>query len=132
MRSQRDLYKNLYTQAVRAAGDQVPIQLERTYLPEGGDVGGQNDGEPQPDGRVRDLEAQIDKLNKQIDQLREENDTYRKEKSANEKILLEQMETLRGEVKELTRLNCKLTSHSEVNEEKFKVGETVEWVWDVG
>ncbi|KAJ8976057.1 hypothetical protein NQ317_009247 [Molorchus minor] len=28
---------------------------------------------------------------------------------------------MRGEVKELTRLNCKLSSHAEMNEEKFKV-----------
>ncbi|KAJ8922301.1 hypothetical protein NQ315_004243 [Exocentrus adspersus] len=120
LRNQRDMYKNLYSQAVKAAGD-VPMQLERSFLPEGGESKMQTDTETEFDGKVQELEKEITKLNKQVEHLKEENETYRKEKSANEKILLEQMENLRGEVKELTRLNCKLTSHAELNEEKFKV-----------
>ncbi|KAJ8928669.1 hypothetical protein NQ314_018763 [Rhamnusium bicolor] len=121
LRNQRDMYKNLYTQAVKASGEDVPMQLERTFLSEHGESKMQTDAESQLEDKIQDLENQIEKLNKQVEHLKEENDTYRKEKSANEKILLEQLDNMRGEVKELTRLNCKLTSHSEVNEEKFKI-----------
>ncbi|XP_018575772.1 nucleoprotein TPR isoform X3 [Anoplophora glabripennis] len=121
LRNQRDMYKNLYTQAIKATGEDVPMQLERSFLPDGSEAKMQTDAEAQLEEKVRELAGQIEKLNKQVEHLKEENETYRKEKSANEKILLEQLDNMRGEVKELTRLNCKLSSHADVNEEKFKV-----------
>ncbi|XP_074025813.1 nuclear basket protein megator isoform X2 [Leptinotarsa decemlineata] len=121
LRNQRDMYKNLYTQAVKGSGEEVPSQLERTFLPENGETRMQTDSDTQFEEKIQDLENQVEKLNKQVEHLKEENETYRKEKSANEKILLEQLENMRGEVKELTRLNCKLSSHADLNEEKFKV-----------
>ncbi|CAG9816022.1 unnamed protein product [Phaedon cochleariae] len=120
LRNQRDMYKNLYSQAVKGAGEEIPSQLERTYLPENGETR-MDESHRQVDEKVQELENQIEKLSKQVDHLKEENDTYRKEKSANEKILLEQLDSMRGEVKELTRLNCKLSSHADVNAEKFKM-----------
>lgn len=122
LRNQRDMYKNLYTQAVKAAGEEIPTQLDKTFQSENGDASKiHNDTETHLEEKIQELENQIDKLNKQLETLREENDTYRTEKSANEKILLEQIDNMRGEVKELTRLNCKLSSHADANEEKFKV-----------
>lgn len=122
LRNQRDMYKNLYAQAVKASGEEIPSQLDRTFHSENGETSKmQTDAEAQLEEKIQELENQIDKLNKQMENLKEENDTYRKEKSANEKILLEQIENMRGEVKELTRLNCKLSSHSDTNDEKFKI-----------
>ncbi|KAG5900656.1 hypothetical protein JTB14_005927 [Gonioctena quinquepunctata] len=120
LRNQRDMYKNLYSQAVKGSGEEIPTQLERTFLPEG-ESKMQTESDNQFEEKIQELEGQVEKLKKQIEHLKEENETYRKEKSANEKILLEQLENMRGEVKELTRLNCKLSSHADMNEEKFKV-----------
>nr|CAI5828373.1 unnamed protein product [Callosobruchus analis] len=119
LKSQRDMYKNLYSQVVKASGEEM--QLDRPFDKEGNDTQGQTEADSQLRDKVKELQGTIEKLNTKIDMLKEENDTYRKEKTANEKILLEQMETLRAEAKELTRLNGKLCSHADVNEEKFKV-----------
>ncbi|CAH1968108.1 unnamed protein product [Acanthoscelides obtectus] len=119
LRSQRDMYKNLYSQVQRSSGEEMP--LDRPFEKEGNDTQIQSEPETQLTNKVKELQDTIEKLNKKIDMLKEENDTYRKEKTANEKILLEQLETLRAEAKELTRLNGKLVSHADVNEEKFKI-----------
>ncbi|VEN40792.1 unnamed protein product [Callosobruchus maculatus] len=119
LRSQRDMYKNLYSQVVKASGEEM--QLDRPFDKESNETQGQSEADSQLRDKVKELQGTIEKLNTKIEMLKEENDTYRKEKTANEKILLEQMETLRAEAKELTRLNGKLCSHADVNEEKFKV-----------
>ncbi|KAK4876820.1 hypothetical protein RN001_009326 [Aquatica leii] len=122
---QRDMYKTLYEQAVKGIGEDIPMQLERPYIPEG-ERGSQSskandDADSRFDDKAQELENQLEKAKKEIEVLKEENETYRKEKSANEKILLEQMEDMRKEVREVTRQNCKLSSVSEVNDEKFKI-----------
>ncbi|KAF7268978.1 hypothetical protein GWI33_017962 [Rhynchophorus ferrugineus] len=122
LRNQRDMYKNLYTQATKGAGD---ISLDKSFLTgENGEASktqSDADSSPNYDEKMHDLELQIDKHKKQIEQLKEESETYRKERLDNEKILLDQIETIRSEAKELTRLNCRLTSQVELNDEKFKV-----------
>lgn len=120
LRNQRDMYKNLYTQAMRSSGEDVAMVLERTYATENGEPKIQSETGGQDD-KVQELENQIEKLNKQIETLKEDYDTYRNEKTANEKIILEQLESMRDEVKELTRLNSKLSSQADMNEEKFKI-----------
>ncbi|KAF5304003.1 hypothetical protein FQA39_LY01788 [Lamprigera yunnana] len=122
---QRDLYKTLYEQTTKGIREDIPMQLERPYVPEG-EKGSQSskandDTGSHFDDKVQDLENQLEKAKKEVDVLKEENETYRKEKTANEKILLDQVEEMRKEVREVTRQNCKLTSVSEVNEEKFKM-----------
>ncbi|CAH0546355.1 unnamed protein product [Brassicogethes aeneus] len=123
LRNQRDMYKNLYSQAVKASGEDIPMQLERTYgIQENGEISKtQTDSESQSSEKVQEMENKIDSLKKQVEHLNKENETYRNEKNANEKMLLEQLDNMRAEVKELTRLNCKLSSQTEVNEEKFKI-----------
>ncbi|XP_068911983.1 nucleoprotein TPR-like isoform X2 [Tenebrio molitor] len=124
--NQRDMYKNLYTQAIKATGEEVPSQLETSFglRDSAGDNDKiQNDNESQGDDKVQELMTQIENYKKKIEHLKNENETYRKEKSANEKILLEQLENMRGEIKELVKANCKLSSQVENNEEKFKVSQ---------
>ncbi|CAH1106510.1 unnamed protein product [Psylliodes chrysocephalus] len=118
LRNQKDMYKNLYAQAVKSTGEDIQ---DTTFLSDNGEPKTRTETETQLEEKVHELEAQVEKLTKQVEHLKEENETYRKEKSANEKILLEQLENMRGEVKELTRLNCKLSSHADLNEEKFKI-----------
>ncbi|XP_060520751.1 nucleoprotein TPR isoform X2 [Cylas formicarius] len=123
LRNQRDMYKNLYTQAMKGATD-IPSHLERNFsLLDNGEGKMQTDSESTPnyDDKLHDLQAKIDKYKKQIDQIKEEYETYRKEKSDHEKILVEQIDSMRGEIKELTRTNCQITAHAEMNEEKFRV-----------
>lgn len=122
LRNQRDMYKNMYGQVMKGAGD---MSMDKSFpgAENGDNSKAQSDADSSPnyDEKMHDLEVQIDKYKKQIDMLKEENDTYRKERLDHEKILLEQIESIRGEAKELTRLNCKLTSQAELNEEKFKI-----------
>ncbi|XP_056646603.1 nucleoprotein TPR isoform X2 [Diorhabda sublineata] len=117
LRNQKDMYKNLYMQVVKTTGEEINVM----DTSETGDIKIRTGTEVQLEEKVKEYEAQVDKLTKQVDHLREENETYRKEKTANEKILLEQLDNMRAEVKEITRLNCKLSSHADLNEEKFKI-----------
>ncbi|VEN38999.1 unnamed protein product [Callosobruchus maculatus] len=117
--SQMDMYTNLSSKVVKASGEEM--QLDRPFDKESNETQEQSEADSQLRDKVKELQGTIEKLNTEIDMLKEENDTYRKEKTANEKISLEQMETLRAEVNDLTRLNIKLCSHADVSEEKFKV-----------
>lgn len=62
----------------------------------------------------------MQKYRKDFEFLKEENETYRKEKSDNEKMLLDQVETLRKENTELVRSNGKLSITVSTLEEKCK------------
>lgn len=52
--------------------------------------------------------------------LKEEHDEYRKEKLANDKIMNEQFNSMRSELRELTTTNCKLKNNYEFKLEKIK------------
>ncbi|EFA01249.2 nucleoprotein TPR isoform X2 [Tribolium castaneum] len=123
--NQRDMYKNLYTQAVKAAGEEVPSQLDSSFsLKEtNGEHDKSHDNESQSDDKTQELLTQIESFRKKIEHLKNENELYRKEKSENEKILLEQLENMRAEVKELVKANCKLLSQQENSDEKFKIAQ---------
>lgn len=124
--NQRDMYQNLYKQAVRANGGEEAVETSFTSSrventnSDGAETMRHETGSS---STTNEIQGQIDGYKKKIAQLESEIETYRKEKSANEKILLEQLEGMRGEVKELVRLNCKLTSQVENSEEKFKVAQ---------
>ncbi|XP_031346932.1 nucleoprotein TPR-like isoform X1 [Photinus pyralis] len=120
--NQRDMYKTLYEQASKGIGEDGGLTLDRLEGEKGSQSSkGQEDSESRCDDKVQTLEGQLDKAKKEISTLKEENDTYRKEKSVNEKMLVDQLEEMRKEVREVTRQNCKLTSVSELNDERFKV-----------
>ncbi|XP_044766896.1 nucleoprotein TPR isoform X2 [Coccinella septempunctata] len=120
LKNQRDMYKNLYAQAVKANGDDTLLNLQESM-----DVSkitkDSPDSQRSDEKLVRDLENQLESLKKEMEQIRTEKDSYKEEKLANEKMLDEQLTSLRKENKDLTKLNCKLVAQSEVNEEKFKV-----------
>ncbi|CAG9856760.1 unnamed protein product [Phyllotreta striolata] len=118
LRNQKEMYKNLLAQAVKGSGEDIK---DASLTFESGEPKTRTDNEAQLEEKIQQLEGQVDKLTKQVEHLREENDTYRKEKSANEKILLEQLENMRGEVRELTRLNSKLSAQADLSESKFKI-----------
>lgn len=113
---QRDMYKTLYTQAVKGTKEDISMEVQ--------------DGQMSPkenqtpvqmrDEKMQELESQVQKYRKDFEFLKEENETYRREKSENEKMLLEQMEGVRKENAELTRSNVKLSIMITSMEEKCK------------
>lgn len=119
--SQRDMYKTLYNQAMKASGESIPMELGRSYMNDSSSPKAHEELEEQQDDKFKELEHKLEKYEKEIDYLKEENELFKKEKTANEKILIEQLDTMRKEVKELTRANIKFTMQAETNEEKFKI-----------
>lgn len=119
---QRDFYKEMCGQGSKCGEiSDVPMDLERNYLPDGSLSPKLQEGSDEQNEKIRELQNQIDKYTKELSQLKEESDSYRKEKTINEKMLIEQIDSMKGELKEMTRANAKLTSQNEMNEEKFKI-----------
>lgn len=121
LKNQRDMYKNLYTQAVRASGDDIVLNLNDSLDVSKVMKDQSVDSHHSDEKTVRDLENQLENVKKELEQTKIEKDTYKEEKLANDKMLEEQLTSLRKENKDLTTLNCKLVAQAEVNEEKFKV-----------
>lgn len=71
--------------------------------------------------RIRDLEQQLQDCKEQYKTLKEQYEYYSKEKKNNEKILNEQFDSMRSEVRELTSTNCKLMSSLEYTKEQIKL-----------
>uniref|UniRef100_A0A1I8NNF9 Nucleoprotein TPR n=1 Tax=Stomoxys calcitrans TaxID=35570 RepID=A0A1I8NNF9_STOCA len=71
--------------------------------------------------RIKDLEQQVQDSKDQYKTLKEQYEYYSKEKKNNEKILNEQFDSMRSEVRELTSTNCKLMSSLEYLKEQIKL-----------
>lgn len=73
--------------------------------------------------RVAELEEKLKDSNKSLETIKKEYEEYRKDKLANDKLLDEQFNSMRTEVRQLTTLNCKLKNHNEFINEQIKVQE---------
>ncbi|XP_017477358.1 PREDICTED: nucleoprotein TPR isoform X2 [Rhagoletis zephyria] len=71
--------------------------------------------------RIRDLEQQLQEVKDQYKTLKEQYEYYTQEKKNNERIMNEQFDSMRTEVRELTSTNCKLMSSLEYNKEQLKL-----------
>ncbi|XP_023303718.2 nucleoprotein TPR [Lucilia cuprina] len=71
--------------------------------------------------RIRDLEQQLQDVRDNYKTLKEQYEYYSQEKKNNEKILNEQFDSMRTEVRELTSTNCKLVSTLEYTKEQIKL-----------
>ncbi|XP_050326890.1 nucleoprotein TPR [Bactrocera neohumeralis] len=71
--------------------------------------------------RIRDLEQQLQEVKEQHKTLKEQYEYYTKEKKNNERIMNEQFDSMRTEVRELTSTNCKLMSSLEYSKEQIKL-----------
>ncbi|KAL9918986.1 nuclear basket protein megator [Glossina fuscipes fuscipes] len=71
--------------------------------------------------RIRDLEQQLQDVKDQYKSLKEQYEYYVQEKKNNEKILNEQFDSMRTEVRDLTSTNCRLMSSLEYNKEQIKL-----------
>lgn len=92
--------------------DNTPIASNSSVI--SGDVAGK-------DKRIGELEDKIKELQEQIKSLKEEHAEYRKEKLTNEKMMNEQFDSMRTELREVTSTNCKLMSTVEYNNEQIKI-----------
>ncbi|GBP05504.1 Nucleoprotein TPR [Eumeta japonica] len=68
--------------------------------------------------RIRDLEQQLQDVRDNYKTLKAQYEYYSQEKKNNEKILNEQFDSMRTEVRELTSTNCKLVSSLEYTKSK--------------
>lgn len=71
--------------------------------------------------RIRDLEQQLQEVKEQHKTLKEQYEYYTKEKKNNERIMNEQFDSMRTEVRELTSTNCRLMSSLEYGKEQIKL-----------
>ncbi|KAI4471104.1 nucleoprotein tpr-related [Holotrichia oblita] len=117
--NQRDMYKSLYSQAVKGTGEDM-INLENSSR-ENSAESPKRDFENQGEEKTHELEVKIENLQKEIKTAKEEYEMYKKEKTANEKILLEQMEKCRSDLNDMVCQNAKLTTKIETSDEMFKV-----------
>lgn len=69
---------------------------------------------------VAELQEKVKETTKALQQLKAEYDEYRKEKLANDRVLNEQFNAMRDEVRELTTTNCKLKNSYEYKLEQLK------------
>lgn len=67
-----------------------------------------------------ELQEKLKESAKQLQNLKEEHDDYRKEKLANDKIMNDQFNSMRSELRELTTTNCKLKNNFEFKLERIK------------
>lgn len=69
---------------------------------------------------MHELQEKLKDASKTLQTLKEEHDDYRKEKMANDKIMNDQFNSMRSELRELTTTNCKLKNNYEFKLEKIK------------
>lgn len=67
-----------------------------------------------------DLQEKLKDSSKQLQTLKAEHEDYRKEKLANDKIMNDQFNSMRNELRELTTTNCKLKNNYEFKLERIK------------
>lgn len=117
---QRDTYRALCQKSLKLPlDDEIP--MDQSSSTESEIQNQKSTVDPEKEKKIKELEEKLVEHKKELDQLKEEYETYKKEKCANEKILVEQVEQLRKDHRDLTQANCKLTSLSEYNEERFKI-----------
>lgn len=138
---QRDRYKLLYYEIMKDAGkahtpldtslgtmegveEETPLTSTSSVSSAGGGGGGAAAGagttNPADKRVVAELQEKVKETTKALQQLKAEYDEYRKEKSANDRVLNEQFNAMREEVRELTTTNCKFKNSYEYKLEQLK------------
>lgn len=134
---QRDRYKLLYYEIMKDVGKPLPpLGLDSSVSAENmegvdeeiplastSSVTSATSQSTNNDKRAVELQQKLDDLTKSLKTIKEEYDEYRKERLANEKLLNEQFDTMRNEVRELTSTNCKLKNNYEFKCEQIKTQE---------
>ncbi|PSN32802.1 Nucleoprotein TPR [Blattella germanica] len=116
---QRDTYQTLYQQQMDGLGKQKEESSPKGFKGPGFHVQGPIIQEKEK--LINDLKSKLEASQKAFKELKEEMDTYRTERQANERILTDELDNLRKEMRELRTQNAKLLSQTEYNDERFKV-----------
>ncbi|XP_055390315.1 nucleoprotein TPR [Condylostylus longicornis] len=133
-------YKKLYYDALKLAGKSGLAGSANQHHPDGSVESDNMDGidEETPiastssvisneisnkEKRISELEDLVKELKEQLKNLKQEHEDYIKEKKVNEKMLNEQFDSMRTEVRELTSKNCQLMSQVQYNNEQIKLAQ---------
>lgn len=136
---QRDRYKLLYYEIMKDVGkpvtgldgnysveqmegvdEETPLASTSSISSAGAPTQNQNVANNK---RVGELEEKLKEANKSLEFIKREYEEYRKEKLGNEKLLNDQFNSMRSEVRELTTVNCKLKNNYEFTTEQIKTQE---------
>lgn len=130
---QKERYKKLYYDSIKNFSNKTG-QFDGASLNGGDDIQMEEDiplassssiSSSHDQGRdkqkILELEGKLKDLTTQLKTIKEEYDNYRKEKLTNEKMVNEQFDSMRNEMRELTSTNCRLSSQSEFSTEQLKI-----------
>lgn len=137
---QRDRYKKMYHDAMRsynAAGNKVNLTASLNGSLSGENIDVAMDEETpsasvtasvisseavaEKEKKIAELETKVKENQHQLTTLKEEHDNYRKEKLTNDKMMNEQFDAMRTEIRELSSKNIKLAATVEYNNEQIKI-----------
>ncbi len=71
--------------------------------------------------KIDEMSGKFKDLENQLKSVKEEYDEYRKEKQTNDKMVNEQFDSMRTELRELSTSNCKLLAQVQHNESQFQL-----------
>ncbi|XP_058455681.1 nucleoprotein TPR isoform X3 [Malaya genurostris] len=136
---QRDRYKKMYHDAMRSynavggkgtlgaslngslSGDNVDVAMDEE-LPSASTVSAvSSEAVAEKDKKISELEGKVKQNQLMVTNLKEEYDNYRKEKLTNDKMMNEQFDAMRTELRELSSKNIKLAATVEYNNEQIKI-----------
>ncbi|XP_053696723.1 nucleoprotein TPR isoform X2 [Sabethes cyaneus] len=139
---QRDRYKKMYHDAMRSynavggtggkgnlgaslngslSGDTGDAAMDEE-LPSASTVSAvSSEAVAEKEKKISELESKVKQTQQMMTALKEEYDNYRKEKLTNDKMMNEQFDSMRTELRELSSKNIKLAATVEYNNEQIKI-----------
>lgn len=124
---QRDMFKKLYHDLMKGKRHEITSVLEDTDMGKGGsftmDTSPAKASKP-ADADTSSFEIRCKETEKHLELLKEEYKTYKEEKVTNERMLFDQIDSMRQEISKLTAANSKCSSTSEYNNERLKILQT--------
>ncbi|XP_065084646.1 nucleoprotein TPR isoform X2 [Ochlerotatus camptorhynchus] len=136
---QRDRYKKMYHDAMRSyntvgckgtlgaslngslSGENADVAMDEE-IPSASTVSAiSSEAVVEKEKKIIELEAKVKENKQLLITLKEEYDNYRKEKLTNDKMMNEQFDSMRTELRELSSKNIKLVATVEYNNEQIKI-----------
>uniref|UniRef100_A0A336LSK8 Nucleoprotein TPR n=1 Tax=Culicoides sonorensis TaxID=179676 RepID=A0A336LSK8_CULSO len=113
---QRDRYKELYMESLKrtSCSSENDVELVSCTIKKQKD-------DTQINEVVKNLEDMINQKNQEIEELKQSYEKYKTEKSVNEKIINDQLENMRIELRDQTSKNYKIASVIEFKTEQLKI-----------
>lgn len=123
---QRDMFKKLYHDLMKGKRHEMSV-AEAVELNKSGSFTMETSSEnvsKQPTSEPTPFEIKYKESEKHLELLKEEFKTYKEEKVTNERMLFDQIDTMRQEITKLTAANSKFASTSEYNNDRLKILQT--------